>query len=160
MKFRHNDTGHIYNSEGELRLAYPTVSFPVVLDQNALDFANVTVVMEVQPPIPPVLQRLEYDGVQLINGYWTEVWSIHPKYDDPTEQATWESDCLEMQWDVVRRERDMLLSATDYTDLPNTPITTECRNEFLAYRQALRDITNQSDPYNIIWPQIPTYIRA
>lgn len=160
MKFRHNESGHIYNSEGELRMAYPNVSFPVVLDQNALDFANVTTIIEVQPPDHTGLQRVDYDGVQLVNGYWTEVWSVHPKYDDPTEQAIWEADCLEMQWGFIRSERDGLLAQTDYTDLPNTPITEECKNQFLAYRQSLRDITNQPDPYNIIWPQIPTYIRT
>lgn len=159
MKFRHNDTGHVYNSEGEFRMAYPNVSFPATLDQNALEFANVSVVIEVPPPEHTILQRVEYDGVQLINEYWTDVWSIHPKFDDPVEQAVWEADCLEGQWNTVRGERDYLLAQTDYTDLPNTPITTDCRNSFLAYRQALRDITNQTDPYNIIWPVMPTYER-
>lgn len=158
MKFRHNDTGQIYNSEGELRLAYPNVSFPVNLDQNALEFANVSTVIEVQPPVATILQRVDYDGVQLINGYWTEVWSIHPTYDDPTEQATWEAECRDIQWNTVRAHRDDLLARTDYTDLPNTPITTECRNNFIVYRQALRDITNQPDPYNITWPTAPEYV--
>lgn len=159
MKFRHNETGHIYNSEGELRMAYPNVSFPVVLDQNALEFANVSVVIEVQPPEHTILQRVDFDGVQLINGQWTEVWSVHPKYDDPVEQAAWENERLEVQWGIVRGERDYLLAQTDYTDLPHTPITQTCHNNFLTYRQALRDITNQPDPYNIIWPTIPAYER-
>lgn len=159
MKFRHNDTEQIFNSEGELRAAYPNVSFPVALDQNALEFANVTIVVEVPPPEITILQRVEYDGVQLINGYWTETWSIHPKYDDPIEQAAWETECLESQWNIIRGERDSLLAQTDYTDLPHTPITQTCHNNFLVYRQALRDITNQSDPYNIIWPAIPPYER-
>jgi len=159
MKFRHNDTGHIYNSEGELRIAYPNVSFPVVLDQNALEFANVSRVIETEPPVPTLLQRVDYDGVQLINGVWTEIWSIHPKYDDPIEQTNWEAECLEIQWNTVRAQRDQLLQLTDYTDLPHTPITQTCHNNFLTYRQALRDITNQPDPYNIIWPVMPSYER-
>lgn len=159
MKFRHNDTGQIFNSEGEFRMAYPNVSFPATLDQNALDFANVSMVVEVQPPECTMLQRVDYDGVQLISGQWTEVWSIHNKYDDPTEQAAWEVECLETQWVNVRCTRDILLTQTDYTDLPNTPITTQCRNNFITYRQALRDVTNQTDPYNIVWPTIPQYER-
>jgi hypothetical protein len=157
MKFRHNDTGQIFNSEWEFRYAYPSVSFPTVLDQNALEFANVSVVVEVVPPTITQLQRVDYDGIQLIDGQWTDVWSVHNKFDDPTEQAAWEAECLEMQWNSIRDERNKLLTQTDYTDLPNTPITTQCRNNFITYRQALRDITNQSDPYNIVWPTIPQY---
>lgn len=160
MKFRHNETGQIFNGEPELRLAYSNVSFPVVLDENALEFANVSVVVEVPPPEHTILQRVDYDGVQLINGIWTDVWSIHPKFDDPTEQANWVAERLEVQWDIVRGERDQLLQLTDYTDLPSTPITQACKDAFLAYRQALRDITDQTDPYNIVWPELPTYVRA
>lgn len=158
MKFRHNETGQIFNSEGEFRLAHPNVSFPVVLDQNALEYANVSTVAEVPSPEHTIFQRVDYDGIQLINGTWTEVWSIHPKYDDPTEQSAWEAECLDVQWGIVRTERNRLLTETDYIDLPNTPVTTDCKNNFLIYRQSLRNITQQTDPYNITWPQQPEYI--
>lgn len=157
MKFRHNETGHIFNGEYELRMAHPTVSFPPVFDQNALEFANVSMVVEVQPPDCTPLQRVDFDGIQLIDGYWTETWSIHDKYDNPVEQAAWIEVYTNSQWNVVRDERDRLLRETDYTDLPNTPITTQCRNNFLTYRQALRDITNQTDAFNIVWPTKPVY---
>lgn len=160
MKFRHNQTGQIFNGEPELRMAYSNISFPTILDENALQVANVSLVIETPPPTITQLQRVDYDGVQFVDGQWRDVWSVHNKYDDPTQQAAWEAECLETQWGVVRDQRNLLLSETDYTDLPNTPITPECKAEFIAYRQTLRDITNQSDPYNIIWPQIPTYIRA
>ena len=157
MKFRHNETGQIYNGEYEFRMAYSNISFPATLDQNALDHANVSIVIEVQPPECTLLQRIEYDGVQLRDNQWTEVWSIHNKFDDPTEQATWEAEVTQSQWNVVRDERDVLLKNTDYTDLPNTPITQECRNNFITYRQQLRDVTKQTDPFNITWPVIPLY---
>ncbi len=160
MKLRHNDTGYIFNSEWEFRYAHSNVSFPTVLDQNAFDYANVSVVVEVTPPTITNLQRVEYDGVVLIDGQWTEAWTIHPRYDDATEQATWEAEMLEAEWEAVRIQRNQLLAETDYTDLPNTPITTQSRTNFITYRQQLRDITNtQTDPYNIIWPTIPQYVR-
>ena len=159
MKLRHNETGQIFNGEPEFRLAYSNISFPTTLDQNAFDFANVSIVVEVPPPEHTIFQRVDFDGVQLVNGIWTDTWSIHPKFDNPTEQANWEAECLEGQWSTIRGQRDSLLAQTDYTDLPNTPITTECRNNFISYRQALRDITTtQTDPYNIIWPTIPEYV--
>lgn len=159
MKFRHNETGQIFNSEWEFRHAHRNVSFPSVLDQNALDYANVSIVTEVPPPAITELQRVEYDGIQLINGVWTEAWSIHPRYDDSVEQAQWEAELIDAQWRMVRAERDRLLASTDYTDLPNTPISNECRTNFIAYRQSLRNITEtHTDPYNIIWPTMPEYI--
>lgn len=56
-------------------------------------------------------------------------------------------------WATVRAERDSLLRASDWTQLPDVPETT--RENLAPYRQALRDITDQSDPFNIVWPVAP-----
>ncbi len=56
-------------------------------------------------------------------------------------------------WAEVRAERDALLKSTDWTQLPDVPA--ETRNRWAAYRQALRDITDQPDPFNIVWPVAP-----
>jgi hypothetical protein len=56
-------------------------------------------------------------------------------------------------WREVRAERTILLKACDYTQLPDYP--SEQKEEWATYRQALRDITNQDDPYNINWPTAP-----
>lgn len=57
------------------------------------------------------------------------------------------------QWDVVRKERSNKLLASDWTQLPDVPLAT--KEVWAVYRQALRDITDQSDPFNIVWPQSP-----
>ena len=159
MKFRHNETEQIFQNEDEFRRAYPNVSFPVPLDENALQFVNVSIIIETPEPGVTPTQRTQYDGIQFVNGQWTEVWSIHPKFDDPIQQQEWEKECTESLWGNVRTERDRRLVVTDYTDLPNTPLTDECRANFINYRQQLRNITKtQTDPLNIVWPTIPTYI--
>lgn len=56
-------------------------------------------------------------------------------------------------WALVRERRDALLAASDWTDLPNAPVATKAA--WAAYRQALRDITTQSDPLAIVWPTKP-----
>ena len=58
-------------------------------------------------------------------------------------------------WGVVRTERNARLAACDWTQLPDCPLTNVKQAEWAIYRQALRDITNQTDPFNIIWPQEP-----
>ena len=57
------------------------------------------------------------------------------------------------QWEVVREKRNKLLTESDWTQLPDIPQAT--KDLWEPYRQELRDITNQSDPYNITWPIPP-----
>lgn len=56
-------------------------------------------------------------------------------------------------WAAVRAERNTKLSACDWTQLPDAPVDSAT---WAVYRQALRDITTQSDPFNIVWPQEPS----
>ena len=61
----------------------------------------------------------------------------------------------EAQWALVRAKRNRLLAASDWTQLPDSPISNIQMQEWAAYRQELRDITSQPDPFNIIWPTEP-----
>lgn len=58
-------------------------------------------------------------------------------------------------WAAVRRRRDGLLARSDWVILRAADQGTPVPPEWLAYRQALRDVTDQSDPLNIIWPTPP-----
>ena len=55
-------------------------------------------------------------------------------------------------WKVVRGTRDRLIGMTDKWAMPDRTMTDAQRN----YRQALRDITTQSDPLDITWPVNPS----
>jgi len=55
-------------------------------------------------------------------------------------------------WKVVRSTRDRLIGMTDKWALPDRTMTDAQKN----YRQALRDITTQSDPLDISWPVKPS----
>lgn len=56
----------------------------------------------------------------------------------------------------VRRERDNLISVTDYLIMSDYPISDEDREAVKAYRQALRDITKQDGfPHDVVWPDKP-----
>lgn len=59
----------------------------------------------------------------------------------------------EVVWSVIRARRDALLVQSDWTQLPDVPMPT--KTAWAEYRQALRDITQQPDPHNIIWPTPP-----
>lgn len=59
----------------------------------------------------------------------------------------------ETEWPLVRAKRDRLIAATDWTQLPDVPLAT--KEAWANYRQALRDVTLQPDPFNIVWPTAP-----
>lgn len=75
--------------------------------------------------------------------------SAHHIFDYTTKQ--WVDPRTEQtQWPVVRRQRDALLAQSDWTQLPDVPLATKER--WAIYRQALRDVTLQPDPFNVVWP--------
>lgn len=56
----------------------------------------------------------------------------------------------------MRMQRDMMLSASDFTQVPDAPFTDAQRQAWATYRQALRDLpSNVTDPFNIVWPTEP-----
>ena len=60
---------------------------------------------------------------------------------------------VDEKWEIIRSKRNKLLTATDWTQIDDSPKKTV--QSWLDYRQALRDITEQEDPDNITWPIKP-----
>mgnify|MGYP000624176234 CR=1 FL=1 len=55
----------------------------------------------------------------------------------------------------LREERDELLTASDFSQLPDTPLTEEDRDAWRIYRQSLRDLPENYVPVvSPEWPQI------
>lgn len=62
---------------------------------------------------------------------------------------------LAQAWSAVRAERDRRLAACDWVTLRAQETGEPVRAPWLSYRQALRDITDQADPLDIVWPTAP-----
>lgn len=61
----------------------------------------------------------------------------------------------------VRSQRNAKLSATDYLVIPDYPISPEDLEAVKVYRQALRNIPEQSGfPKNVQWPVEPQFLSA
>jgi len=59
----------------------------------------------------------------------------------------------EVYWSSFRNERVKLLTASDWTQIPDAPVDKEA---WAIYRQALRDLPqNTTDPKNPVWPEPP-----
>ena len=81
------------------------------------------------------------------NGVYYQTRIIMPMNDEEVAAR------IEQEWGAVRWQRNQKLSACDWTQLPDAPVDGVA---WAAYRQELRDITGQPDPFNIVWPEIPT----
>ena len=63
----------------------------------------------------------------------------------------------DLKWIEIRKYRDYLIAQTDWTQMPDSPLSTEKKAEFADYRQALRDIPqNVGNPDDVVWPTKPT----
>ena len=71
------------------------------------------------------------------------------------ETHQWINNSNEANYYVINK-RNKLLYASDWTQIPNNPLTTQQQNDWASYRQSLRDITTQSGyPFSIVWPTPP-----
>lgn len=99
--------------------------------------------VEVNAQHDPVTQIRSPAEFVLEEGIVTATYTI---WDKPSSQVYSEAS------EVIRTERNRLISETDWMALSDNNITAE----WAAYRQALRDITNQSGfPHTIEWPTKP-----
>jgi hypothetical protein len=62
---------------------------------------------------------------------------------------------VELAWRAIRSRRDQRLRDSDFSQIGDVPLTLAQRQAWRDYRQALRDITTQPDPHNIVWPAPP-----
>lgn len=61
----------------------------------------------------------------------------------------------------IRTQRNQLLLECDWTQVLDAPIDEATREAYRAYRQELRDITEQPGfPENVIWPKKPETVKA
>ncbi len=98
-----------------------------------------------QPQIT-FLENLSEGSPQNVDAEWFQTWIVTPASEGEINER------VSNQWLHVRQQRNLKLSASDWTQLPDAPVVKE---EWVVYRQALRDVTNQEDPFNIVWPNPP-----
>lgn len=100
-------------------------------------------------PECPHTQNANGDFCEKIDGVWVQTWVLT---DASKEDVVARVDA---QWAEVRADRNNRLANSDWTQLDDTPLTNTDKQLWGSYRQALRDITSQGDPFNILWPPQP-----
>lgn len=60
------------------------------------------------------------------------------------------------KWEQIKYQRNLYLQQSDWTQLPDTTLTEEKKQEWQNYRQALRDIPqNFQNPDDVVYPTMP-----
>lgn len=128
------------------------------VDYVPTDYEILTKGVSLEVKVKSVNQSLFDDPILVLgehpvlkNKGWTS--PDYPHYFDCDTNLIVDTRTSKMMWDTVKLERAKRLLATDWTQLPDVPLAT--KEAWSVYRQALRDITEQPDPFNIVWPTPP-----
>ncbi len=119
-----------------------------------------------------VLYVEDLDGLKPIDFMRQRYWNgteLVPRPAPPSDYFIWDG----VEWKlningllkVIRQQRNSLLYKTDWTQLPDAPLTSEQVAESVTYRQALRDITmtnfdNYISPDDVVWPTPPSFLNV
>jgi hypothetical protein len=145
LRIVNNTTTYPYTIKN-LRDSLPNVSLPANLSNEQLVEWDM---YEVQFSAAPndYTKNIIEGTPTLIDGNYYQNWIQTDANESEIQQR------LEDKWFEVREIRNQLLMECDWTQLSDIP--TEIKNLWSSYRQDLRDITNQTNPFNIIWPVKP-----
>lgn len=119
------------------------------------------------------LDESQFHVVREDNPFWNEKGVLVVLLDDGEEiTLQWLKEQITVvqrdeSFSLLRQERDKLLKETDYLMNPDYPHPTEdIKQQWIQYRQALRDLPTNSDPTltdegkldknSVVWPIKPT----
>ena len=137
--------GTTVKSTGTIQKLFPNTSFSVA-GPNA-DFLTANNVVELVQTLTYTrpTQKLTTVDAYVDSG---KVYTVKVESTTSDEQT----DLTNQQWVNVRYERDRKLQGTDWRASSDLTLS----DAWKTYRQALRDVPTQSDPFNITWPTEPS----
>ena len=164
MFYINTNTNEYPVTEGFIRSLYPNTSFtePFVAPEP---FAFVQESLKPDITNHVIQTHRELEPVN-VDGKYYRAWEVVSKFKEYTDDdgvthtvEAQEADAMQaqidMRWAAVRADRTSFLAATDWWVTKAAETGESITPEQQAYRQALRDVTLQEDPFNIQWPVAP-----
>ena len=137
--------GTTVKSTGAIQTLFPNTCFPSSgVPTSFLTENNVVELIETLSYTTPS-QKLSTVDAYVDSG---KAYNVKVESTTTDEQTA----LITAKWVEVRMERDILLQQTDWRASGDLTLS----DDWKTYRQALRDITTQSDPFNITWPTAPS----
>lgn len=135
-------------SFGNLQRDHSNTSFPANPTEQTLAEWNVfPVIDKPTPAYNPATQNCNQVNPTLVAGKWEMAWAVTPATPEQIAERTSAKEA------EVRQQRNDLLTACDWTQLPDAPTSLA---SWATYRQQLRDVTTQSGfPWEVVWPVAP-----
>ena len=118
----------------DAQLAALTFSEPA---EPAADSGNALIVVPDSVAIPQVIIRV-----------------LHSASNDSAVEFIVDQDAVAQQWRNVKEGRNQQLAASDWICSVSDFVHSK-KDAYVVYRQALRDITAQANPFQLVWPQVP-----
>ena len=110
-----------------------------------------------------ITNRDDIDLMLTERAYKNERWIIRPPR--PTVYFNWDNSLEEWVFDTerflfdIRVERDKFLRGSDWTQMPDSPLSAADKEAWATYRQQLRDfpatITTETTLEELVWPTAP-----
>jgi len=137
--------GTTVKSTGTIQQLFPNTSFSTAgPNADFLTANNVVELVETLSYTTPS-QKLSTVDAYVDSG---KAYTVKVESTTTEEQTT----LTNQQWASIRLQRNLLLKDTDWRASSDLTLSDAWKN----YRQALRDVPTQSDPYNITWPTEPS----
>lgn len=145
LRIVNNETTYPYSLE-KLKEDNPRASFPSEMTELVMNEFNIYEVR--QTPKPNDYTKNISEGTPiLVEGVYYQNWEQTNASESEINSR------IQIKWEEIREIRNELLQECDWTQLND--IATEIKTAWQSYRQELRDVTTQSNPFSIVWPVKP-----
>ena len=137
--------GTTVKSTGTIQQLFPNTSFSIG-GPNA-DFLSENNVVE-------LVENLSYttptQKLSIVDAYVQDGKAYNVRVENTTAEE--QTALTDQKWIAIRLERNRRLQITDWRASSDLTLS----DDWKTYRQALRDVPTQTDPYNITWPTEPS----
>jgi hypothetical protein len=145
LRIINNTITYPYSLE-KLREDNPRTSFPSEMTENLMGEFNIYEVRQTPKPNDYTKNIVEGTPI-LVDGVYYQNWEQTNASDSEISSR------IDLKWEEIRQIRTELLQECDWTQLGDIP--NETKTIWQSYRQELRDVTTQSNPFSIVWPVKP-----
>lgn len=168
MEIRNRSTGAVITIS-EFKADHPNTSFPKQITADIIDSYGYDPVLNG----PAATVAAPYgvsvrDGVEEIDGQWFTRFVAGPVFVDTTDEegnvtsaadneAAYRARIDSETAASVRADRDKRLTACDWTQMADSPLSDSDKTAWATYRQSLRDLPSATGfPHTMSWPTEPS----
>ena len=168
MEIRNRESGAV-TTVSQFKASYPNTSFPKQITTDILDSYGYDAVLNgAAATVTAPYGVSTRDGVEQIDGKWFTKFIAGPVFTDTTDsegkvttaadnEAAYKARIDATAATSVRATRDQKLTDTDWTQMADSPLTSDKKTEWAAYRTSLRDLPSASGfPHTMTWPTEPS----